>query len=150
MDWIGYADDIALCLDSKPLLQKAVNELSETFKRFGLNINVSKTKTMIINNDVISDVYPTTICKLDGKEIENVKVFRYLGGNIKFDEQNTGDEEIELRIESAESKFYETGKKLFNQKILLKTRAQIINSLVRSRLTYACQCWSLTEKQKLF
>ena len=35
-----------------------------------------------------------------------------------------------------------------NYKIGLKTRVKILNSLVRSRLTYSCQCWTLIEKQK--
>ena len=33
-------------------------------------------------------------------------------------------------------------------KIGLRTRVKSLNSLVRSRLKYSCQCWSLTEKQK--
>ena len=148
IDWIGYADDIVLCLESKALLQKSICLLNETFKRFGLKINVTKTKTMIINNDAVTDEYPSSICNMEEKEIDNVKVFRYLGGNIKYDEHSTGDEEIELRLESGEAKFYELVKKLLNHKIVLKTRVQILNSLVRSRLTYACQCWPLTIKQK--
>ena len=149
LDWIGYADDIVLTFENKTLLQKAIDELDATFTRFGFNINVSKTKTMIINNQIASDEYPSAICKMKGLDIENVKVFRYLGANIKYDEQNTGDEEIELRKESAEAKFHELGRKLQNHKILLTTRTQILNSLVRSRLTYSCQTWTLTEKQKL-
>ena len=49
---------------------------------------------------------------MEEKEIDNVKVFRYLGGNIKYDEHSTGDEEIELRLESGEGKFYELVKKV--------------------------------------
>ena len=35
-----------------------------------------------------------------------------------------------------------------NYKIGLKTRVKILNTLVRNRLTYSCQCWTLTERQK--
>ena len=34
-----------------------------------------------------------------------------------------------------------------NKSISLKTRITLLNSLIRSRLTYACQTWSLTAKQ---
>ena len=115
---------------------------------FGLNINVSKTKTMIINHQLTNEEYPKTICNLNGKDIENVKVFRYLGSNIKYNEHNTGDEELELRLESAEAKYYEIGKKLFNYKILLKTRVHILNALIRSRLTYGCQVWTHSRRNK--
>ena len=148
MDWIGYADDIALFFTTKSVLQRAMDELSKTFKRFGFSINISKTKTMILNQQHFGTEYPSTICKLDGKDLENVKVFRYLGSQIRFDESTTGNEEIELRIDSAETKFYEIGKKIMNFKIALNTRVKILNSLVRSRLTYSCQAWTLTERQK--
>ena len=36
-----------------------------------------------------------------------------------------------------------------NFRISLKTRVLMLNALVRSRLTYACQAWSLAEKQLL-
>ena len=43
-----------------------------------------KTKTMIINNQIASDEYPSAIRKINGLDIENVKVVRYLGANIKY------------------------------------------------------------------
>ena len=148
IDWIGYADDVILSFMDKSSLQQAVNELNVTFKRFGLNINISKTKTMILNHQHIKNEYPSTVCNIEGEDIENVKVFRYLGSQVKFDEPTTGDAEIELRIDSAEAKFYEIGIKIMNFKIALQTRVKILNSLIRSRLTFSCQCWTLTEKQK--
>ena len=103
---------------------------------------------MVLNQQHIDTRYPKTICHIAGEEIENVETFRYLGAQIKYDEPTTGDAELELRIDSAVAKFYELGLKLMNYKIRLRTRVKILNSLVRSRLTYSCQCWSLTEKQK--
>ena len=74
----------------------------------------------------------SSIANLNGKNIENVRVFRYLGCEIKFDEPGTGDTEIELRIDCAECKFYQHSKKLMNKKIDIKTRVLIFNSLVRT------------------
>ena len=48
----------------------------------------------------------------------------------------------------AEGKFYELANKLLNHRVLLQTRIFILNSMVRSRLTYSCQTWSLTQHQK--
>ena len=48
----------------------------------------------------------------------------------------------------AESKFYEHGKKFMNYRIKLSVRISILNSIVRSRLTYGCQTWILTTAQK--
>jgi hypothetical protein len=85
---------------------------------------------------------------IDGEKIDNVKIFKYLGSQIHYDQPTTGDSEITSRIDMAESKFYEHGKKLLNYKINLSTRVHIFNSLVRSRLTYGCQTWILTSAQK--
>ena len=52
IDWIGYADDLILVFDSKKDLQKALTILDTLFVKFGLAINASKTKTMILNHQI--------------------------------------------------------------------------------------------------
>ena len=98
----------------------------------------------IFNNKQLS---VRTIAKLNEASIENVTTFRYLGDEIKYDEPSMGDAEIELRIVIAENKFYQLSKKFLNQNILIRTRIRILNSIVRSRLTYSCQTWNLTSRQ---
>ena len=146
IDWIGYADDLALCFNSLNDLQNGLNLLNETFKRFNLTINETKTKTMILNYNQVEE-YPSTITTLDNMPIDNVKFFIYLGCLICYDEPATGESEINLRIDSAENKFYQHGNKFMNHKIHLTTRVNLLNSLVRSRLAYACQTWTLTKSQ---
>ena len=106
---------------------------------------------MILNFKYVAEnhnsVYPKSIVTLEKQPIENVETFRYLGDEIKFNEPSTGDAEVDLRINIAEAKFYQIIKKLVNYKIYLKTRVLILNSLVRSRLTYSCQTWNLTQIQ---
>ena len=102
---------------------------------------------MILNFQGSDDDYPSTISSINNTPLDNVKVFVYLGCNIKYNEATTGSAEIEFRIDTAQCKFYELGKKLMNLKIKLLTRIKIFNALVRSRLTYSCQTWSLTKAQ---
>ena len=146
VDWIGYADDLILTFESKNDLQRAIALLDETFRRFSLAINVSKTKTMILNHQHSGKTYPKTICRLNGKDIDNVTTFLYLGCCMKYDEPDTGNAEIELRIDSAENALYRYSKKFFNHSIAIKTRVKIMNSIVRSRLVYGCQTWALTKQ----
>ena len=108
VNWSGYADDLALIFSDKDNLQDGLNILDETFRRFHLTINETKTKTMILNNQHINqDIssYPATICFLQNMCIENVTKFRYLGDMIVFNEPSTGDIGVELRIEMAENHF---------------------------------------------
>ena len=147
MNWIGYADDLVLFFENISDMQKATDILCETFGRYGLEINKSKTNTMIFNNHLLSQQYPGTIISIENTQIENVKVFKYLGCNIKYDEPSTGDSELEFRIDTAHNKFYELGKKMMNHRIHLATRVTFLNTLVRARLTYSCQTWNLTQAQ---
>ena len=77
----------------------------------------------------------------------NVKIYRYLGCEIEFNKPSTGDTELTLRQDAAESKFYMLAKNLMNMKVNLKIRAHIMNSLVRSRAVYGCQAWCIHQIQ---
>ena len=77
-----------------------------------------------------------------------MSTFRYLEALIDYKSHLTGDNEINFRIDSAVGKFYQHGKKFLNKSISLKTRVLLLNALIRSRLTYACQNWCLTARQR--
>ena len=57
MDWIGYADDLVLVFVDTDNLQNGLDTLNETFERYHLTINVTKTKTktMFFNYHYIND-----------------------------------------------------------------------------------------------
>ena len=144
VDWLGYADDLVLLFKDLSSLLKGLNLLNETFRRYQLEINTDKTKTMILNFD---GEFPDSISNLEGNDIDNVKIFRYLGCKIHYKQEMTGDDELSLRKESANCRLYALSKKFFNRKIILATRVQLLNSLVRTRLTYSCPTWCLTKAQ---
>ena len=49
LDWRGHADDHLLTFDDKKSLHQGIVTLDETFRQYRLNINTSKTKTMILS-----------------------------------------------------------------------------------------------------
>ena len=102
---------------------------------------------MIFNHQYLNEDYPDSIVKINDTPVDNVSSFKYLGCNIEYNEPAIGDAELELRIDTANCKFYELGKNMMNRKIALNTRVKILNALVRSRLTYSCQVWKLTKRQ---
>ena len=145
LPWCGYADDLILFLLNKADLQKATNMLDQVFTRFGLNINVQKTESMILNYP--KKEYPESIVSLRDTALNNVDKIKYLGAFIRCDQPNTGDAEINYRIQMAMSKFVEMSNLLQNIKINLRTRITFFNSFVRSRLIYSCQNWNLGVNQ---
>ena len=76
-----------------------------------------------------------------------MKEFRYLGAGLHHEEPNTGEVELNHRIQLANSKFAEMSNLLQNHKIHLRTRIKFMDSFVRSRLTYSCQNWNLNQAQ---
>ena len=147
IDWSGYADDLMLFFDDENSLRLGLKILDETFLRYRLKINPSKTKTMILNHQYNGIDYPCSISTLGDKQLENVKIYRYLGCEIEFNKPSTGDTELNLRQDAAECKFYSLAKNLLNMKVNLKIRTNIMNSLVRSRAVYGCQVWSIQQIQ---
>lgn len=143
LPWSGYADDIVLFLLSAEGAHKATELLDRIFTSFGLSINVSKTETMSINSDENVESFVT----LRGEKLKNVEQFKYLGAVLHYKQPNTGETELNHRIQMANAKFVEMSNLLQNVNINLRLRVFFLNSFVRSRLSYACQNWNLTQQQ---
>ena len=116
-DWSGYADDLLLFFDDEESLNFGLHLLDKTFTRYKLTINISKTKSMILNQQYENRDYPISIVSLRGYPLENVKVYTYLRCDIKYDEPLTGDTELHLRADAADCKFYALSKNMMNKKI---------------------------------
>ena len=141
-DEAGYADDLGIFSWSLEELQICVNILVQVFSDFGLEVNSSKTETMIVNWREEPDTsYPSSIICVNGESIKNVESFKYLGVYINYNSIHIGKEELNNRINSAHQSFAENRKLLTNMHIPLGTRITFLNSLVRSRLIYGCHCW---------
>ena len=148
LSWSGYADDLILFLLDSIGLQKAATLLNEVFAHFGLTINNIKTETMVINHSILDDaLYSDSVITLQDVSLNNVKHFKYLGAVINYEEPNTGEAELNHRIQAANAKFAQMSNLLQNHNISLRTRIKFLNSFVRSRLIYSCQNWNLSNIQ---
>ena len=103
-DDIGYADDLALFAWTLEELQTCIYILSHVFEEFGLQINQTKTETMIINS---KSNPPSSIISLNQVEIKNSTAFKYLGVWISSNTLHIGKEELDHRINSAHNAFAE-------------------------------------------
>jgi len=80
-----HADDTALLATSPEELQHQVNELQKNSLLFGLEINSAKTCMMVIHPADIG----TQSVLIDGKEVERVNKFKYLGSLVTVDSNST-------------------------------------------------------------
>ena len=105
LPWCGYADDLILFLIDRSSLQLASTLLDQVFTDFGLQINETKTETMILNHCYLDTDYPDSIIYIRNVPLKNTIEFKYLGSCISPNEPNTGDIEINFRIQLALGKF---------------------------------------------
>ena len=77
---VKYADDLVLMAKEETVLQGMIDKLIETGRYYGMEMNVVKTKVMRISRQPS----PVTI-KIDQKQLENVKCFKYLGSMLTED-----------------------------------------------------------------
>ena len=80
---LRYADDTALIAESELELQELVDKVRAESEKMGLRMNVKKTKTMLVSRDHEKDrrqgVKRTVKIWVDGKPLEQVQKFKYLG-----------------------------------------------------------------------
>src|SRR5688572_736253 len=104
---LRYADDAVLVADKKKKLQKMINKLNDTCKEYGMDINVKKTKVMVMGGDRVENGAQACLT-LDGVQLEQVTRFKYLGSWISEDARR--EEDIRARVRIARTAFGKTKK----------------------------------------
>ena len=88
---LDFADDIALISSSRQHIQTKTDSVNETARRIGLKINSGKTQVMRINP---TSNAPVT---LNGKDLEEVDNFIYLGATVSKSGGAADDMKKEIR-----------------------------------------------------
>jgi hypothetical protein len=131
---LRYADDIVLLATSVEELQELVDRLVTAGKEYNLEINTSKTKVMAVDGN------PAKIL-VEGKELEQVKRFQYLGSAITEDAKSMQDFKERLAIGTA---VMTALKRIWQgHNIALATKIRLWKALVWPVATYGCEGWTV-------
>ena len=99
---IRFADDMALLAENERILKNMLVELHERCEDYGMKINISKTKAMVIGRK------PKKIhIRIKGESIDQVDSFKYLGCNISSNMNCC--QEVKQRIAMAEKEAFSAG-----------------------------------------
>ena len=128
---LRYADDTALIADDKDKLQDIVTMVQKESSKAGLEMNVKKTKTMLIARDVENKKVEI---KVNDEILQQVNKFIYLGTEIREDIKT--DKEIERRSNIAKEKFCSMSKVLTTKRLKLKTKLNILKCYIYSIFAY--------------
>ena len=135
---ILFADDIVLFTTDPVSLQAQIDALYMYSRKWGLKINVSKTKVCCFEKRK-QNTYPEF--RIDGELLEKVDDFTYLG--LKFTANGSLLDAVKSLNEQA-LRAYNNLLRLFDKlKLDVKTRLSLFDSMIVPILTYGSEVWGI-------
>lgn len=138
MNNIRYADDTVLMANSIEDLQSVLDRVVHSCEQFGLKLNITKTKFMIVSKRNIN-----TQLWIGQNRVERTEKIVYLGQLLSDDWDHS--KEIKRRIEIARNTFIRMKKILCGRDLSLTLRMRMVRCYVFSVLLYGVESWTLTE-----
>ena len=134
---LDFADDTALLDSTWAGMIDLTGRVEAEAATVGLRINADKTKVMVIGVQG-----QTQAVKVEGKPVEEVSEFCYLGSVIAGD--GSCDKDIRTRLGKANSTFGRLLNIWKNKSLAIKIKIQLYEALVMSTLLYGAETWSMT------
>ena len=138
---LRYADDTVLLATDQQELQGLIDKTKLISQEHGLSINLLKTKVMVFSR---ADNKPTISTTIDGKRIEQVKAFTYLGQLMTEDGRSI--DEVKRRIGIAKTTFMNMRNILTSMKLKTKTKIRLAKCYIWSTFLYGCETWTMTKE----
>jgi hypothetical protein len=136
---VRFADDQGMVASTEQGLQKVMNRLNETAKRYDMKINVKKTKVMVVSREEGKAVNLT----IDGQKVEQVKTFKYLG--VIMTENGSCIEEVKARIGMAKVAFNKT-RELVTKGLKTELKKRLVKTLIWPVALYGCETWTMKQQ----
>ncbi|VDO61586.1 unnamed protein product [Schistosoma margrebowiei] len=133
LDYLNYADDLALLSHTHKQMQIKTASVAAVFASVGLSIHKGKTKVAKFKAKNSNSI------TLYGETLEDVESFTYLESII--DEQGSSDADVKARIGKAMVAFLQL-KNIWNSKQLsTNIKVRIFNTNVKAVLLYGAETW---------
>ena len=135
MQSVRYADVQATTANTEKGLEKILDETNKVVKKYGIKINIKKTKVMKIGRK------PSTIkLTVDGEILQQVEEFKYLESILSS--SGYTEKDIRVRIGMAKSAFNKL-KKLLTGGLKLAVKKRLVKTLVWSVAMYGSETWTI-------
>ena len=133
---LQYADDITLMVESEEELKSLLMKMKEKSEKFGLKLNIQKTKIMA----------SITSWQTDGERVKAVKDFIFGGSKITAD----GDcsHEIKRRLLLGRKVIINPDNNLKSRDITLSTKVCLVQAMVFSVVMYGCESWAVKKAER--
>jgi len=134
---LRYADDTTLMAENKEELKSLLMKVKEESEKFGLKLNIQKTKIMASG--------PITSWQIDGETVETVADFVFLVSKITAD----GDcsHEIKRCLLLGRKVMTNLDSILQSRDITLLTKVRLIKAMVFPVIIYGCENWTIKKAE---
>ena len=136
---LRYADDITLMAESEDKLKSLLMKVKEQSEKFGLKLNIQKTKIMASG--------PISSQQIDGETVKTVTKFIFLGSNITADGDRS--HEIERCLLLGRKVITNLDSLLKSRDITLPTKVCIVKAMVFPVVMYGCENWTIKSAEEL-
>lgn len=142
LQYLAYADDVAILGRAAQDIKKAFIELSDASMPAGLHVNDDKTKYMVMTRDarMLEDL------DINGRVFGDTTTFKYLGALITCDNETT--EEIKERICAGNRCYFSTLHLLKSRVLSRRCKKIIYRTIIRPVVTYGCETWVMTRRSE--
>ena len=130
---LRYADDTTLMAESEEELKSFLMKVKEESEKVGLKLNIQKTKIMASS--------PITSMQIDGKTVETVADFIFLGSKLTAD----GDcsHKIKRHLLLGRKFMANLDSILKSRDITLPTKVHLVKAMVFPVVMIACESWTV-------
>jgi hypothetical protein len=143
---LAYVNDVTILGDNIDTIKKILKLLFDASKEAGLEINVEKTKYMLLSRH--RNVGRNRGKRIANRSFGNVSQFRYLGMTVT--NQKLIQEEIKRRLNSGNA-CYHSVQNLLSSRLSKNLKSRIYKTINLPVVLYGCDTRSLTlrEEQRL-
>jgi hypothetical protein len=118
--------------------------LIDSHKEVGLEINIEKTKYVLLSHHQNAGQNWDT--NISNRLFENVSQFKYLG--MPVTNQNWIQDEIKKRLNSSNSCYHSIQTLLSSCLLMEKAKIKICKTIILPVILYGCETWSLTLREE--
>ena len=154
---LAFADDAALCDTAIKQAEAHLKCVQEKTKPTGLDINILKTEFMRVGTsseavlcdtdtkqaEAVNEASPEGKIQLDGKDIKETDLFKYLGSLLSSNPRIHRSEDFKQRRHQAWNVFWKLSK-VWRAKVDLAVKYSVWRATVVAILFYASETWILT------
>jgi ribosomal protein S2 len=132
---LAYADDVNLLGDNIDTIKKTIETLIDACKEVGLEINVKKTKYMLLSRH--QNVGRNQDIKIANRSFQNVSQFKYLGTTLT--NQNFIQEKIKRRLDSGNACYHSVQNRLSSRLLSKNVKIRIYKTIIFPVVLYGCE-----------